>query len=64
MLLEREETGNYNLGADHVDAGDNKNRKGKEERLLAYLYYRQQDIKVQDCRVCLGPDQSLLGMRG
>lgn len=38
VLPEREEPGNYNLGADHVDAQDNKNRKRKEERLLGYLY--------------------------
>lgn len=33
----REETGNYNLGADHMNAQDNKSRKRKEKRLLKYL---------------------------
>lgn len=64
VLPVREETRNYNLGADHVNARDNKNRKRNETRLLGYLCHKQQDIKVRDCRVCLGPDQSLYGMRG
>lgn len=38
--------------------------KIEKERLLGHLYHRQQDIKVQDCRVCLEPDQSPHGMRG
>lgn len=54
----REETGNYDLGTDHMNAQNNKTRNRKEESLLN-IYHKQQDMKVRDCRVCLGPDRSL-----